>query len=442
MKKTLLISFLFICSHSFSQTISTTGSLVTARCAHESQVLSNGKVLAMGGDNYNLGNFATYKSCELYDPATALWTTAANMNDLRSCFSSILLNNGKVLVMGGIVGEYYSGSGTTYTRKSCEIYDPTTNTWARTDSMQTAREGRFAIKLNNGKVLAAGGGTNLCEIYDPATGQWSSTGAMSSIRVRHTVALLNNGNVLASGGFFSLSSEVYNTTTGTWSASGNMSNTHTFHSATLLGNNNVLITSGGSPDCEIYNPSTNIYTVTGDVFRERNNCPQILLNNGTVLIFGLANIFSPLSTECIEVYNPTSGTWSKTIYNTGTYAGAVNYTIHKLSNNKILIVGGTFTTGNGATNICYLLTQLPVGIYDLDNENSQDIYPNPVLHTIHLPIEVSKGNIEVTIYDMTNKKILTTVISKNQPNIDVSTLTKGPYYLKTADSRLQKFIKL
>jgi hypothetical protein len=63
--------------------------------------------------------------------------------------------------------------------------------------------------LNNGNVLVAGGidTTTLnafalasAELYSPVTGTFTATGSMTDFRVYHTATLLNDGNVLVAGG--------------------------------------------------------------------------------------------------------------------------------------------------------------------------------------------------------------------------------------------------
>ena len=59
--------------------------------------------------------------------------------------------------------------------------------------------------MNNGKVLVAGGlgATYLssAELYDPSSGTWTNTGSMAAARDFHTATLLLNGNVVVAGGF-------------------------------------------------------------------------------------------------------------------------------------------------------------------------------------------------------------------------------------------------
>ena len=106
-------------------------------------------------------------------------------------------------------------------------------TWAATGSMNTARSSATATLLNNGKVLVCGGVNSSgnmiasAELYDPSIGNWTATGNMASPRLVHTATLLPDGRVLVAGGLVSSclssgSSEIYDPNTGVWTATGNM----------------------------------------------------------------------------------------------------------------------------------------------------------------------------------------------------------------------------
>ncbi|HSH58195.1 MAG TPA: kelch repeat-containing protein, partial [Acidimicrobiales bacterium] len=151
----------------------------TPRFTAPAVVLENGKVLVVGGTQDG-------GASELYDPDTATWSATGPMVTApRYDHTATLLTGagcanrcGKVLVAGGT-----SGSGAF---DSAELYDPATNTWSATGSMSTARIQFTATQLADGRVLAAGGdgpGGNQAveasaELYDPATGTWSPTGSM------------------------------------------------------------------------------------------------------------------------------------------------------------------------------------------------------------------------------------------------------------------------
>ena len=72
-----------------------TGSLQTARYEHTATLLSNGKVLVVGGNNGVI-----YSGAEIADPATGSWTMV-NAPPFFS-YTATLLLDGQVLVTGGV----------------------------------------------------------------------------------------------------------------------------------------------------------------------------------------------------------------------------------------------------------------------------------------------------------------------------------------------------
>lgn len=157
-----------------------------------------------------------------------------------------------------------------------ELFDPSTELWTLTGSLNQGRTGHIAIRLFNGKVLVIGGmnttndALNTTELYDPLIGTWTMTGSMKYPRVLHTASLLHDGNVLVVGGANKFiedmnfnTSELYNSSTGIWTDAGNMQLRRERHAASVLNNGNVLITGGttendgASRTAELYVPSSN-----------------------------------------------------------------------------------------------------------------------------------------------------------------------------------------
>src|SRR6266853_303829 len=183
-----------------SETWIVTGRLNTARASHTATLLQNGMALVAGGFGTNSHIQA---SAELYDPASGTWTATGSLNTARRNHTATLLHNGMVLVAGGAENppaERVDASA------SAELYDPASGTWTATGNLNTGRVSHTATLLQNGMVLVAGGidsSFNIlasAELYDPASGTWAATGSLDTARHAHTATLLQNGVVLVAGG--------------------------------------------------------------------------------------------------------------------------------------------------------------------------------------------------------------------------------------------------
>lgn len=107
------------------------------------------------------------------DAPNARWTQTCSLNTGRSDHAATLLQDGRVLVSGGLDPNFDVTA-------SAELYDPATGVWTTTGSMNQARLDHTQTLLANGKVLVAGSsdpsGDGSAGLYDPATGAWSITG--------------------------------------------------------------------------------------------------------------------------------------------------------------------------------------------------------------------------------------------------------------------------
>ena len=103
-------------------------------------VLPDGDVLVAGGHDVNVVDYAT---AELYDPSTNQWTLTGSLNQARRYPIQVELANGEVLVATGSFGP------PTCTRylSSAELYDPSTGQWTYTGSTLVPRESAVAIRL-------------------------------------------------------------------------------------------------------------------------------------------------------------------------------------------------------------------------------------------------------------------------------------------------------
>jgi len=363
------------------------GNLVNGRYSHTATLLNDGRVLLAGGQ----GLTAPLAAAEIYDPASSAFGATGNMHEPHGGLNGVghtatLLNNGQVLVTGGLTG---SGDFVTAT---AEIFDPTANggvggfTPAETTGVE--RNNHTATLLNNGQVLLVGG--NTIEAYDAvfpnsvllASGELFDPVAqggvnafvltadmISGARAFHTATLLNDSRVLLAGGYTgpyepstpaAASAELYDPKAGAFSLTGNMTQPRANQSATLLPNGQVLIAGGqlgvsSSTDtyntAELYDPVTSAFTPTGSMLGARLSHTATLLANGKVLVAGGLNTntlsvigaFSVISAA--EIYDPATGNFAATGRMVTPRFG---HTATLLPSGKVLITGGVSSYGAGA----------------------------------------------------------------------------------------------
>jgi len=249
--------------------------LIEPRYRHASSLLADGRVIVTG--NYLWPDDVVLDSVEVYDPVTNIWTYLANMNEERRDHTATLLENGKVLVSGGEtcegLGVCKRNNDRNPTRLS-ELYDPATDSWSESSSMPTRISDHASVLLNDGRVLITGGidiagyTSFSTQIYDSEKDSWSSARDMPTPRYLHAAVTLQDGMVLVVGGSSACKDgvvvnpeEVYDPFMDTWNSAGYMGASRRLHTVVLLRDGSVLV-AGGYDSCsgevlrsvEIYSP--------------------------------------------------------------------------------------------------------------------------------------------------------------------------------------------
>jgi len=112
-------------------------------------LLSSGNVLLAGGEDLGRSSRA-----ELYHPASGTFTSTGHLAAPRVWHTLTLLPSGMALTAGGETDNCCVFAGSVAT---AELYDSSTGTFLPTGNMAAAREGHTATVLNDGRVLMAGG---------------------------------------------------------------------------------------------------------------------------------------------------------------------------------------------------------------------------------------------------------------------------------------------
>jgi hypothetical protein len=122
------------------------------------------------------------------------WSSAAPMSKGRMYFASAVLSDGRVVVLGGeYAGDLFQADDAT-----AEIYDPQSNSW----SLITAPPGwsqigdAASVLLPDGRLLLGSLSTNDTELWDPKTQTLSSAGTKLDPAEEESWVLLADGSVL------------------------------------------------------------------------------------------------------------------------------------------------------------------------------------------------------------------------------------------------------
>ena len=231
---------------------SAAGPLHYARVGAPAVTLVDGRVLVVGsamlrqGWNYTQPdvNARAYETAEIYDPRTGRFSLTG---DLPAVDWSPLAKWGPypvssfgVTAPGALValsdgGAVLVGQVTPWSILALDMmgstvrtlrFDPATGRWALIDQSVTAsvsvgettstevvvgghsRDGSLAVRLQDGRVLVAGGGdarldtpsTNAADLYDPVANTWLALPPMPEPRAGGATLLLPDGSVLVVGG--------------------------------------------------------------------------------------------------------------------------------------------------------------------------------------------------------------------------------------------------
>ena len=186
------------------------GQMLHVRAGHTATLLQDGRVLIAGGLTCcqvpdPSPEFYT-STAEIYDPATDVFTQTGSMTAARGNHAAAPLPDGRVLISGG------DGNELAAAPLGTEIFDPVSGHFSSAGDLQAPRDSHSAVRLTDGRVLVMGGevppelarrvgvGVSVTEIFDPATGRWSAGPALDPAFYAATVTMLSNGKVLVFGG--------------------------------------------------------------------------------------------------------------------------------------------------------------------------------------------------------------------------------------------------
>jgi len=143
--------------NSGSGTWTQVGDMSTGRTEHTATLLPDGTVMVCGGISDTLPS-------DLYNPATQTFSTVGGVLHPRQRHVSLRLTNpawgslvGKVLAIGGASTGNSVFGGLQQALDTVELYNPSTGQFSLFGTMTEARQNHTATMLNDGRILITGG---------------------------------------------------------------------------------------------------------------------------------------------------------------------------------------------------------------------------------------------------------------------------------------------
>jgi hypothetical protein len=329
--------------------------------------LTDGKILYAAGSGYS----ATYQNgpyfWHIFDPESGSITERQISEDIF-CMGQSVLPSGKVLCAGGTLRyDTVDPDGLWKGLSSAFEYDPSSNSMTKVQSMKHGRWYPYCIVLDDGKVLTIGGfdewgaDNYLTEIYDPDSKSWSikydpessitycvgwenpsapaglpcyggpgQGVAPITIQLYPRALFMPTGLVAVAGQ--SASTRTWNPTTGKWTNGGNLSVARSYGNMVLLPLNNnpsetgQILVCGGSQSASTNattvvqlltpNASTNYTTFNFQTIAScnfgRRHAPNTYLPDGKIIFFGGCTFQNQLSTSHYnaEIFDPVARSWT------------------------------------------------------------------------------------------------------------------------------------
>jgi M6 family metalloprotease-like protein len=286
---------------------------------HSAVVLEDGRVFVVGGGIPS----------EIFDPGSGQWRSTDPSTATFAFASALRLLDGRVLVTGSTP----DGS------VNAEIFDPVSGRWSATGQMLMDRVMHSSIRLRDGRVLVAGGvfgetGVSLAEIWDPVTGSWAPTDDIGFEEVPG-LAILDDGQVLLVG---TKRTRIFNPSTLQWRRIADLVHRHKYGATVALGGGRVLVVGGEeTAKCEIYDPDLHLWRPAPSLDGVRAVPSAVMLPTGQVIAAGGADRLWRIGGK-VEIFDPLAGGWTE-IQSMG--ENRLAHTMTVLHDGSVLVTGGT-----------------------------------------------------------------------------------------------------
>lgn len=461
-----LLAAIFFVANAFAQLWVPTTDFTSPKNSQTITKLEDGRVIQIGGDR---GFNAYSRAVEIYDPSTNNWTAVDSLPYSLRYHSSFLLENNKVLVIGG-TSDGASTSGVLE-------YDVEADSWTAKTDMPEALESLSAEKLIDGRIFVCGGWVfetadvnQDAYIYDTFADSWTTVTQMPVGLVNSVCEMISDDEVLVVGGVksdFTTSpkSYVYEISTDSWtnksdipfSISGGMA-------SVVLENGNVLTAGGFDFGSFTYWDKVLVYDTELDVWNELASISEglssmtlVYLNDGTSLLAGGNG-----GSKSNQIQDYSIATFNGSLNSISKAPSALAYIVDAdglssiedltrptsaamsvlLDNKDVLLSGGSGVDMASDTYNNGLVYNNPTTVGVKTNlQNRFKISPNPATTSIRLDIEDGQAQ-TISIFSIEREELINQEVNSNEMYIDIKTLSRGVYFIKIdgKDAFTQKLI--
>lgn len=280
-----------------------------------------------------------------FGPAGSWRDRGTAFSSPRSFFPVIDGGDGRALIVGG-------GSGAIFAQiaqKSCEFYDPATDSFAPAPDLTTERSLHTATRLSDGRWLIVGGvdfrndPQATAEIWDPVAGTFTAVASMALQRGGHAASLLPDGRVLVTGGLTDLNApstpidpiysvtdrtEIYDPVADRWSPGPLLNRVRAGHVHIQRADGRVLIAGGVGwrriiiripvveDTTDLFDPASQSIAAGPNLRNARAECSVADLGNGRWLLAGGVGTISLTQwgapTASAEIYDEAGNSFAAT----------------------------------------------------------------------------------------------------------------------------------
>jgi N-acetylneuraminic acid mutarotase len=230
-------------------------------------------VVPRDGLVYAIGGFPNGSVVEAYDPASDEWTVHPAMAVERSDFAAAAGPDGRIYVLGGVVGGDASAS--------VAAYDPETRTWSTRATMPHPRQQHTAVLAPNGRIYVAGGHRGSAELntweYSPAEDVWRVLEPLPGVRPSPSMALGTDGRMYVFSDYVDVASP-----------------------------RDVP----PSPPESVREPGDPVFWATRPPMPSRRGALAVAAAGGKVYAIG-GDLCTEGISDAVEAYDPVAGVWSR-----------------------------------------------------------------------------------------------------------------------------------